>query len=136
MQNWLGVKRAGHEIQEEHFFDTLKVLLKNNKCYGKTCWKTVLNFWLSLYYAVRLFCFEYQVKCADGSADEIMKKAAVHKINLRKLDSNHVREVIILKSFLARKFVVWKCLKDLPNFKVRILPETMDLLHIFYSMEI
>ena len=25
----LGVKRAGHEIQEEYFFDTLKVLLKN-----------------------------------------------------------------------------------------------------------
>lgn len=49
-----GIKRAGHEIQKEHFFDTLKV------------------------------------KCVNGSADEIMNKAAAHKINLRKLDNDHV----------------------------------------------
>ena len=36
------------------------------------------------------------MKCADGSADEIIKKAAEHKINLRKLDSEHVSVALML----------------------------------------
>ncbi|XP_046850922.1 glycine dehydrogenase (decarboxylating), mitochondrial-like [Xenia sp. Carnegie-2017] len=49
-----GIVRAGHEIQKDCFFDTIKV------------------------------------KCTNTSADEVMKKAAAYKINLRKLDSDHV----------------------------------------------
>ena len=37
-----------------------------------------------------------QVKCADESADEIINKAAEHKINLRKLDSEHVSVALML----------------------------------------
>jgi hypothetical protein len=32
------------------------------------------------------------VKCVVVSADEVMKKAAAHKINLRRLDSDHVKK--------------------------------------------
>lgn len=50
--------------------------------------------------------FLHQVKCVDGSADEIMKKAAAHKINLRKLDSGHVSVVLIQKNYCA--LLEWK----------------------------
>jgi hypothetical protein len=61
------------------------------------------------------------VKCVNGSADEIMNKAAAHKINLRKLDNDHVSEIVFVQG-------LYHALVSVINFSS---PSTLSLFGVF-----